>query len=139
MCNTYRERIISKIYLITFIFGSSLLLVDICLFIVNDFSIMNYVIQIITDVTIWNIYGYSFDGFNSKVFDKADSLQKFTQWANPIYIIFGILGGSLGVIFSTMSLRFLVLIQIVYDILWVTVQFKTIYIGKEKIRLNTLL
>jgi hypothetical protein len=139
LCNKYRENIINKVWFITIIYGISMIFVDTCLFIRNEFSVSNYILQTITDVSVLNIYCYSFNGFNSKVFDKADSQQKFGQWMSPISTIAVLFGGCLGVILSDMSLRFLISVQICYDLIWFFIQLKIIAIGKEKIESGNLL
>jgi hypothetical protein len=139
LCNKYRENIINRVTFITFIYGISLFLVDICLFIKNEYSIANYILQAITDISILNIYCYSFNGFDSKVFYKADSQQKYNQWVSPIYTIAIFFGGCLGVLLSTMPLRILISIQIFYDWIWFTIQLKIISLGKQKIKSGVLL
>jgi hypothetical protein len=139
ICNKFRENIIKNIIPITILYFISITLVDFILFLKNEYIVSVYILQTISDISILNIYCYSFNGFEARVFDKAESLNHFNQWKDPIGTIAIFFGGVLGVLFAEMPLRFLVILQMSYDFIWFLLQLKLVLIGKHKIYSNNLL
>lgn len=138
-CNKYREAIIKRVRVWTIVYMVALTLTDMFLFYVNEYTLFNYVLQIVTEVSILQLYCYGMDGFDGKVFFKADSQQKFSQWTRPIHLVAVLCGGILGMMFAQFSLRTLVTIQIVYDLVWCFLQLKVISAGQDKIDNGELL
>jgi hypothetical protein len=131
LCNKNRDWLINRVKILFLPFAISLLSVDIVFLLNGRYILSNYILQTATDITLMNTYWYAYSGFEGKVFDKADTMTKFNQWLSPFTTLAVVIGGCLGLAFSNFSLRQLITIQLVLDVIWCAFEWKLLNIGSR--------